>query len=70
VGSATYLPPNVAPLVLGRTQNEARLLEEGKLGWPLLILHGDRDQQINGSAVIRCVSSLNEAGAFVDALYQ
>ncbi|KAG6840254.1 hypothetical protein C0991_007911 [Blastosporella zonata] len=52
VGSAGYLPPPVASLVLGRTQDPTRLLQEGSLGWPLLILAGTADLQINGSATI------------------
>lgn len=52
VGSAGYLPPAIATRVLGRTQDPTRLIEEGKAGWPLLIVHGAVDRQINGSAVI------------------
>ncbi|KAG6817380.1 hypothetical protein H0H87_009567 [Tephrocybe sp. NHM501043] len=52
VGNSVYLPPAVATLVLGRSQDPTRLLEEGSLGWPLLILSGTTDKQINGSATI------------------
>jgi len=52
VGSTVYLPPAVATLVLGRSQDPTRLLAEGAAGWPLLILHGTADKQINGTAVI------------------
>ncbi|KAF5381674.1 hypothetical protein D9615_005560 [Tricholomella constricta] len=52
VGSTVYLPPPVASLALGRSQDPTRLFEEGAAGWPLLILHGTLDRQINGTAVI------------------
>ncbi|KAG6806189.1 hypothetical protein H0H87_003028, partial [Tephrocybe sp. NHM501043] len=52
VGSTIYLPPVVAALALGRTQDPAALLAAAGKGWPLLILHGDADLQINGNAVI------------------
>ncbi|KAF8072112.1 alpha/beta-hydrolase [Lyophyllum atratum] len=52
VGSAVYLPPAAASLALGRTQDPSKLLAEGKAGWPLLILHGTKDLQIDGNAVI------------------
>jgi pimeloyl-ACP methyl ester carboxylesterase len=55
VGSANYLPPDNAVLVLGRSQNETRLLQEAAAGWPALIVHGSLDQQINGTAVISYV---------------
>jgi pimeloyl-ACP methyl ester carboxylesterase len=52
VGSAVYLPPAAASLALGRSQNPSKLLAEAKAGWPLLILHGTKDLQIDGNAVI------------------
>ncbi|KAG6895752.1 hypothetical protein C0992_012831 [Termitomyces sp. T32_za158] len=52
LGSTAHLPPPVATLVLTRTQDHTRLLEEGASGWPLLILAGTEDKQINGSATI------------------
>ncbi|KAF8066917.1 alpha/beta-hydrolase [Lyophyllum atratum] len=52
VGGTAYLSPAGASLVLGRSQDATRLLEEGAAGWPLLILHGAADRQINGTAVI------------------
>ncbi|KAG5642934.1 hypothetical protein DXG03_001851 [Asterophora parasitica] len=52
VGSAVYLPPAVASLALGRSQDPTRLFAEAAAGWPLLILHGSADKQINGTAVI------------------
>ncbi|KAG6909979.1 hypothetical protein DXG01_013979 [Tephrocybe rancida] len=52
VGSAVYLPPTVANLALSRTQDPKALLAAGAAGWPLLILHGTADLQINGTAVI------------------
>ncbi|KAG6910611.1 hypothetical protein DXG01_009120 [Tephrocybe rancida] len=52
IGSAGSFPPPVATLVLGRNQDAAPLLNEGSLGWPLLILAGTADRLINGSATI------------------
>ncbi|KAF5381995.1 hypothetical protein D9615_004206 [Tricholomella constricta] len=52
VGSAVYLPPAAASLALGRTQDPAKLFTEAKAGWPLLIIHGTEDLQIDGNAVI------------------
>lgn len=58
VGSASYLPPTAATLLLSRTQNSTRLKAEGAMGWPLLIVHGSIDRQINGSAVISNMTPL------------
>ena len=58
IGGTVYLPPNIATLVLNRTQNATRLLQEGAAGWPLLILAGTKDQQINGSATISIMAPL------------
>lgn len=52
VGSAVYLPPAAASLALGRSQDPSKLLAEAKAGWPLLIVHGTADLQIDGNAVI------------------
>ncbi|GLB41198.1 putative alpha beta-hydrolase [Lyophyllum shimeji] len=56
VGSTVYLPPTIATRVLTRSQDPTRLLAEGAAGWPLLILHGSADRQINGTAVISNMS--------------
>ncbi|KAG5650296.1 hypothetical protein H0H81_012724 [Sphagnurus paluster] len=58
VGSSVFLPPAVASLALGRTQDPSRLLQEAAAGWPLLILHGTADKQINGTAVINNMAPL------------
>lgn len=52
LGSTTHLLPPVATLVLNRTQDPTPLMKEGASGWPLLILAGTEDKQINGSATI------------------
>lgn len=58
VGSTAYLPPAIATLVLGRTQDPTKLIEEGKIGWPLLILHGTDDLLVDGTAVISNMTPL------------
>lgn len=60
LGGTAYIPPNVITLVLSRTQDPTRLLAEGKAGWPLLILTGTKDLQINGSATISNMEPLFE----------
>ncbi|KAG6867843.1 hypothetical protein C0993_010332 [Termitomyces sp. T159_Od127] len=52
LGSTAHLPPPIANLVLTRTQDPTYLLDAGASGWPLLILAGTEDKQINGSATI------------------
>ncbi|GLB40605.1 putative alpha beta-hydrolase [Lyophyllum shimeji] len=58
VGSAVYLPPAAASLALGRSQDPSKLLAQGKAGWPLLIIHGTKDLQIDGNAVISNMAPL------------
>ncbi|KAF8064239.1 Alpha/Beta hydrolase protein [Lyophyllum atratum] len=56
VGSTAYLVSAVASLILGRSQDPTRLLEEGAAGWPVLILCGTADRHINGTALISNVA--------------
>ncbi|KAG5651519.1 hypothetical protein H0H81_008356 [Sphagnurus paluster] len=58
LGSAVHLPPAAATLALGRTQNPDPLIAQGKAGWPLLIIHGSSDLQIDGDAVIENMAPL------------
>jgi hypothetical protein len=47
VGGAAYLLPTPAKLLLERTQNTTRFLEEGRKGWPTILLWGDSDKNVN-----------------------
>lgn len=53
LGCVALQPPSVRRYVIMRSQDPRRFLEEGTKQWPLLILHGTEDLQIQGESLIR-----------------
>ncbi|EAU82331.1 hypothetical protein CC1G_06641 [Coprinopsis cinerea okayama7 len=51
LGTGVTQPPSVAGMVVGRAQDESKLVEAGKAGLPVLHIYGTKDRAINGSAV-------------------
>ncbi|KAF8164767.1 alpha/beta-hydrolase [Crassisporium funariophilum] len=53
LGATTLQLPAVSRLVLSRTQDPEKLLQEGSKGLPLLMISGSSDTQVQGDVVVK-----------------
>jgi pimeloyl-ACP methyl ester carboxylesterase len=56
--AGTQFPPVCAVRTLSRSQDPAPLAKAGKLGFPVLLIHGKEDVVNSPTAVVECMQAL------------
>jgi len=56
IGQAVLQPPDVASIILSRSQDPQKLHEAGQKGLPMLVLNGTADKQVMGDVVVKEMS--------------